>query len=356
MPTPTVTKELDKYEPAVSADTCPLLAFTETWSARRDRYKKASTRLDWLSIPRNSKIRMSEFVLRPASQSVPGENFESVPPQSGGACDGGPCGPATARRPELKLDQKPEPKAEQKPQPKPELKPILITPEKPAQKPATAGQKLDDSSLSVDEIKIVQRALCVPVTGTLGESTSKTCQAIVEYQAATNQAKTGKVDTTTQRDELLGATPCVLQQDPRSAFQQFYLAKPEQKQKFYADLQSAMTYLSTKPGKVNKVSVSPELTARTLAGAADEVAQTRLAIEVIEESLARAKRGFLNQQVLDAIRDYKSKANPSGSPANTGSSGTGDRQGSTGTPIPVPVALTAWEAQLKPDDVEKLQL
>ena len=52
------------FEAKAKTDTCPLIVFAETWSARVRRFSGASARLDWLSIPRRSVVRMSDTVIR----------------------------------------------------------------------------------------------------------------------------------------------------------------------------------------------------------------------------------------------------------------------------------------------------
>lgn len=55
------------HEKLAKQDTCPLIAFYETWDARNNRFSGASTRLDWVSLPRDSKIRLSDRVTRQQS-------------------------------------------------------------------------------------------------------------------------------------------------------------------------------------------------------------------------------------------------------------------------------------------------
>ncbi len=243
------------------------------------------------------------------------------------------------------------------PPPPPSPLPKPIAPGSKQAQPSELGALTAvENGLTSTQITTLQNNLCITAAdGMLGSASSQTRAAIGNYQAATGQAQTGSIDTDAQLNEIRNSPSCILPRTERfAAFHKFYLASPQRRQTFYADLVAAMRYLGSAPLGLRQVSVPARMTESSLEGDVSAPQLTRQAIRLIEEARGTTSTGILAPQTLAAIREFGSKA-PSGPtpPGDRPAPPTVDPL--PPTPPPATVPLNTVESRLSSNDVNSLQ-
>lgn len=154
-----------------------------------------------------------------------------------------------------------------------------------------------ESRLSADDVKSLQRRLCLQPDGDRRFAPSLR-EAIRTYQSATNKAVTGSLDAP-QIEEIRKSQICTL--GSGAAFAKFHLRTAEQLGQFLRDLSAAMRALET-----SKPIVAQQKLVQIEKGYND---RTRQAIAVIQEHIGIARTGHLDRRVLDAIKELASRRN-----------------------------------------------